>query len=51
MKTREKISMKLATMVAVIARNVARKSVNSACVVYYYEPKQPKELEQLKNPH
>lgn len=48
MKPKEKMSMKLATIVASTARNVAKRSVNSACVFYYYEPKQPKELEQLK---
>lgn len=45
---KKELGVNPAKLLASVTRRVSQKSVNSACSVYFHEPKQPKELERLK---
>ncbi|MBD5544812.1 MAG: cyclic lactone autoinducer peptide [Roseburia sp.] len=38
----------VATVIAKGAKNTAVKNANSACALYFYQPKEPKELKKLR---
>ncbi|MDO4281400.1 MAG: cyclic lactone autoinducer peptide [Peptococcaceae bacterium] len=42
-----RLSIKAASTFASAIRYVSKNTINTACVTYFYEPKQPQELNQL----
>lgn len=38
----------VATVIAKTAKNTAIKGANSACTLYFYQPKEPKKLKKLR---